>query len=408
MQHQSSTKIEATVFDPAPPPGLFAALGPALVVASVGLAFAGVSSGELLALGAALVLAYEIRPRRGPKKTRIACKPGSIRVPFRGLIRARDILGATTARVGDRSSLVLTHRRRRRTPMAIEVESDEALATICKSLGIGHHGFGQIRFITKPAGAERWRYPVATAAIISLVLTLVSVSGTGLLGFAFAMLLLLVAIVALVRVSTVPPMVQLTSAGVFVPVRGSTFLPFHMIEEVTLRPNELLFRVRTDEETIVHVVPIKTATWSRQSCSAPELEHFVAQIRAAVDRAHGKFIFKPEPTLTKRLERAENEPMADWLARIDMLGVGAAGYRTTAFDAAELWTLLEDPEANGDVRAAAARILARLDPKTLKVRVADVLATVRDDEVRTRIADTLEELEPSHEELGTRQSERGA
>jgi len=118
-----------------------------------------------------------------------------------------------------------------------------------------------------------------------------------------------------------------------------------------------------------------------------------AQIRAASDRAHGKFRTKSAPeALANRLARKENESDADWYARLDTLTI-SAGYRALSADPAEIWTLFEDPEAPADVRAGAARVLRRIDKDTLRVRVKDVLATVRDKETRVRIADSIEEEE---------------
>jgi hypothetical protein len=395
MEHQSSTKIEATVFDPAPPAPLFTAIG-VMLAATALLSLLVTGPTPLLALCLALIFAYDLRPRRRMKKTRLTCSAGYVRVPGRGLIRTRDVDGATTARVGDRVAIALSHRRRRRTPIILDLPDEAALATVCKSLGIGHNGFGQIDFITEPTGVERARYVTNAIAFATLALALVpelvAVGGVAALVVAIA------AVLALVRVTNPPPVARLTSAGVFVPLRtGNTFLPFHLIEEVALRPGEILFRVRTDKEALVHVVRVGTSKWSRRACSAAELEHLVAQIRAAVDRAHGKFVFKPEPTLAAQLKRGEHESIAEWHARIDTIGVGAAGYRATALDAVELWSLFEDPEAEADARAGAARILARLDRKALRVRVADVLATVRDDAVRARISESIEENEGEDE-----------
>ncbi len=389
MEHQSSTKIEVTVFDPAPPAPLFTALGVMLgATALLSVLVAGPT--PLFALCLAAIFAYDLRPRRRAKKTRVTCNAGSVRVPGRGLIRTRDIVGATTARVGARVALAIAHRRRGRTPLVLDLPDEAALASVCKSLGIGHNGFGQIDFITEPALHERARYLIDAIAAVTLALSVVSGSSFG----GIAVIAVLAAIVvALVRFTSPPPFVRLTSAGVFVPRAGSTFLPFHLIEDVVLDAKELTFHLESGADSVAHAVRVRTSRWSRQSCSRGELEQLVAQIRAAVDRAHGKFVFKPEPTLAAQLERGERESIAEWRARIDTMGVGAVGYRATTIDAAELWLILEDPEAKADARAGAARILARLDRKALRVRVADVLATVRDDLVRARIADSIDEDE---------------
>ncbi len=386
MQHQSSTAIEATVFDSAPPsvitPVVMGISGAMTVLAYVG------SSWALFGVAFALLLAWDLRPRRGPKHAMLSCRAGAIRVPGRGLIRARDVRGATTARVGDRVALALAHRRRRRTPIIIDVADDAALAAVCKSLGIGHNGFGEIELVAQPTNFERLRAPLNALALLDIAFMFVpdTLPVAGALAFP---LFAAFAFFTVLRIVTPTPTITLTSGGIFVPLPLRTFVPFHVIEEVRAEPDKLVLRLRTSEGVVVRSVPIKTSG-SRAACTPAALAHLVAQMRDAVDRAHGKFAFKPEPTLASQLERAENEPLGDWRARIDTLGLGAAGYRATTIDAAELWTLLEDPEAKPDVRSAAARILARLDRNALRVRVADVLATVRDDDVRARIAESLE------------------
>ena len=68
--------------------------------------------------------------------------------------------------------------------------------------------------------------------------------------------------------------------------------------------------------------------------------------------------------------RRNGESPRDWLARLDVTGqtlAAGAGYRGTTLDSEDLWAILEDPEAEPDLRAAAARVLrhaprhARLD-----------------------------------------------
>jgi len=139
-------------------------------------------------------------------------------------------------------------------------------------------------------------------------------------------------------------------------------------------------------------LPIRAVKHARHGMTREELEHLTAQLRAASDRAHGRFRTKTAPeALASRLARNDGEKDADWHARLDTLAMGGGGYRALAVDPAELWALLEDPEAPADVRAGAARVLRRIDKDILRVRVKDVLATVREPETRARIADSIEE-----------------
>jgi hypothetical protein len=60
--------------------------------------------------------------------------------------------------------------------------------------------------------------------------------------------------------------------------------------------------------------------------------------------------------------------------------------------------LLEDADASPNARAAAARLLSRVAPDELRVRVADVLLTIRDERARVRIASTFDEDALAQEE----------
>ena len=62
-----------------------------------------------------------------------------------------------------------------------------------------------------------------------------------------------------------------------------------------------------DGEKAPTLYPVATthARWARQGLSGPELDHLVEQIRAASERAHGKFVLKHEPeAIATQLRRA--------------------------------------------------------------------------------------------------------
>jgi hypothetical protein len=393
MSDQSSktTPLAATVFDGAPPLGPLALLGPALICAGLILAFAvPPDTGTLIACaGIVATAAHGLRPRRRARHTRVFCNIGHVRIAGGATLRARDIVGATTARSDDgRVSLALAHRRRK-SPVIIDVDGEPALMRICKSLGIGHHGFGSIDAIARPTGADTLRY---VAHVVTIATLLVALATRDLAGFgmmmAFASL-----VVAFVSFATTPPMIRMTGQGVYVPTTsGVAFAPFNTIERIDVEPNALAVELHTKDGAVTWRAPTRTVWWRRQGMSRAELEHIVTQLRAAVDRAHGKFVVKSEAeSAAAKLRRAPGESLRAWLARIDTFGTGSVGYREMALDAGELWTLLEDPEAHPDTRAAAARMLSRVAPGELKVRIANVLATARDKNVRTRISASIDE-----------------
>jgi hypothetical protein len=371
---------------------------------ALGFAALATLAPHLVALWIALALVRDLRPRRRPKRTKLVCKGGEVVVPRSGKIRARDILGATTCRNADGVSLVLHHKGRALRPIILDLPNDEALATVCRSLGIGHHGFGFVDAAVGP-GAGDW---VRTAsAITSLVLLAAGVLSPPALveslGGLFALSLFTWVVTALMTWRPQARTIRMTSGGVYVPSHVHPGpLAFRDIERVEATPHSLRFVVDTPSGRTELPVGISPARWSPRAPSFDELAHVAAQIQAAADRAHGKFAIKAEPeAIATMLERGEHESILDWHARIDTIGVGAGGYRSTSADAADLWALLEDPEAKPTVRAAAARLLSRHDKERLRVRVADVLASVRDDQTRTRIADAIEE-EPSSDEPARR------
>jgi hypothetical protein len=387
MQDKSVTTIPARVFDPMHRARWIVAACATSVTAGIALlAVSPIVGFALMMLGVATALSWDLRFRRRARDRMLVCKPGSIHTPGSGLIRARDLEGATTARVGERVALVLAHRRRRRQPLILELADEASLDTICKSLGIGHHGFGYIDFVTEPARTESWSRVLGAIGVVSVL----SMLAEPLIGFgALFLSLTAIVILAFVRLALPPPFARITSTGVFLP--SGMFVPFRSIEHVELLADVMIFRVRTERGAPELRVPVRAVVRARHGMTRRELEHMAEQLRAASDRAHGQFKLKSVPEgLAVRLARGAAENDADWHARLDTLTLGA-GYRALSAEPAELWALLEDPEAPTDVRAAAARVLRRIDKDTLRVRVKDVLATERDEATRARIADSIEE-----------------
>lgn len=385
---------------------MLAILGPALAIVGTVLAVASVGAhvaGPVFVVGMAITLLYGLRPRRRPHETRVFCNIGRVWIPKVGTIRARDVVGATTARFGNHVTLMLAHKRRK-SPVFIEVADEGELRDICKSLGIGHHGFGSVDVPVRQTGADKLRYivhPATLAVIIAAFLASGETQAT--LASWATMFGMLAGMVGIITLATPPPKIRVTSSGVYLATKdGQAFAPFSSIKRITLSKDAIVVELRTAEDTsVIWRVDATQATWRRQLASRAELEQLVAQIQAAVDRAHGKFVVKPEPeTALAQLRRAEGEPLRAWLARIDTLNIGATAYREASIEEPELWALLEDPEAAADTRAAAARVLARAAPDELKVRVANVLATERNERTRARIAASLDEraLELEEEE----------
>jgi hypothetical protein len=316
---------------------------------------------------------------------------------------------------------MLAHRRRKQTPIILDLPDEAALARVTKSLGIGYHGFGEVGAVLQAPAVETWSRAGHVLAIPLIVSCMVLDFGSdigALFGFGLLTALTVMAclITVAMRSASVVRKVVLTPTGLFLPrayvgqtlVAGGTFVPFDAIARVDDAHGRL--DVVTQLDAIEATLPVEASPswWLRKGLSKGEIAHVVSQIRAASARAHGNYVMKKEPeTFTAQLRRAPGEGIREWLARLDVLSLSAAGYRGAQVDARDLWTILEDPEADPDLRGASARLLVHIAPEDVRPRVADVLATVRDDRVRARIsasldADVLEEEEREEQRAARR------
>jgi len=407
MQDQSSssrTTVEANVFDLAPRVGLLGVLGAVALFAAFVLGqMPHPPSPALAAIGWLALFAADVRPQRRPRRTRVFCKPGSLQIAGGAKIRARDLVGATTARHDDRVSLMLAHRRRQSRPIVLDLPDEASLATICRALGIGHHGFGYVDLAVAPS-SYTWLRLLSAAALVPFSLLMVALPSDlmdlavalAVLGF-FGWLVFLLG-----SVTTASPLLRLTPGGVFLP-RASwngAFIGFDRMEDLRRDRDRLVLTTKAqDGSTAAIPVQFRTSRWNRFAPTMDEVAHLESQLRAATDRAHGNAApERAREAFAAVIERAPGEPLRDWLARVDAIAVGAQGYRSSATASRdELWSLLEDPDASPNARAAAARLLSRVAPDELRVRVADVLSTVRDERARVRIAASYDE-DALHEE----------
>ncbi len=408
----------ATVFDSARPLHVLAAAALGGCVASVVLGFLGWPGAFTLFLGSlAALLVWDVRPRRRPRKALIECRAGMVRGRGIGTVRARDLVGATTATHAGRVSLMLAHRRRKHSPIILDLPDEVALRAVSKSLGIGYHGFGEVGAVLQAPPVETWSHAFDLLALAFILAAVVFGSGyggqyTALTGELFGMMAALAVfgsvVMLAVRWASIAPRVALMPTGLFLPQRylgqnivaGGSFIPFGAITRIDEAGGRLDVVVEAEGlPSATLLVPALPSRWMRKGLSRGEIAHVASQIRAASERAHGNYIVKQEPEASAaQLRRASGEGLREWVARIDALSLPAAGYRGAHVSAADLWSMLEDPEAHPDVRGASARLLVRIAPEDARTRVADVLAAVRDERVRARItasldADALEEQE---------------
>lgn len=346
------------------------------------------------------------RRQQAPRDAELVTGPGYVDVRGVGRTRsqrlfARDITGGTTARTRRGVLLTLQHRHRDQ-PITIELPTEAEVERVRLALGIGHGGFGTVAWRTSTDRLQRTAIFGRIAAILfsSLALVLPMLAPeTGLLGLALGQFAFFGGLLGLVGLaaSTREPTVVMGPEGLRIHTPGGWFaLPYGAVEDIEVNPHAIVFKVPAP----YYSVAVPWDAFARAGMSPPERDRLLSQIRAAAQRARGHGT--PKEDVTGRLDalRRNGEPTRDWLARLDVAGQVLAvgtGYRGHVLEPEDLWAILEDPDAEPDLRTAAARIL-RNAPNT-RVRIDAAVAAVRDDltnrRLRVAVADDLDQA--SHE-----------
>jgi hypothetical protein len=188
------------------------------------------------------------------------------------------------------------------------------------------------------------------------------------------------------------PTIVMASEGLRLKTRLGWFaLPYDGVQNVDDEPRGFVFNVPPP----YHTVAVEQLSAMMGGLGQSDRGTVVAQIMAAALRARGLGPHKQDVSGRVEVLRRHGESPRDWLVRLDMAGqmlAAGSGYRGNTLDAEDLWSVLEDPEAEADLRAAAARIL-RHAPNT-KVRIDAAVAAVRDEatskRLRVAIADDLD------------------
>lgn len=333
-------------------------------------------------------------PRRqdAPRPAELECGPGYVDVKLAGTrnqrILVKDITGATTARVADGVLLTLQSRDRDQ-PITIHVSSDAEAEKIRQSLGIGHGGFGALSWRT--AGDSQMRQGfygriVAAASIALITATAYLVGGEfvilasmlgGIAGFVGALL-------GIMGLGTKhrPPTVVMTAEGLRLLTKSGWFaLPYNAILDVWREPEAIGFRVPHP----YNFVSVAMTPQGLGGICKHEGDILLAQVTAASQRARGLGPQKNDVTGRLDMLRRNGQTTRDWLMRLDthaqLLDAGP-GYRGNTLDTEDLWAILEDPEAEPELRTAAARILRHTNARS---RIDAILATVREEGVNRRL-----------------------
>ena len=368
--------------------------------------------GVLLSLGlVALASILPLRQRKA-RPVELACGPGFVTVKKAGSrnqrIDARSITGATTARTSRGILFTLQHSKRDQ-PITIEVENEAEAEKIRHSLGIGHGGYGTIGWhaaATSTQSSGFWgrliTFVVATT-IASLGL-FVSEEAAGMTAIGTVHLGLICAILGIAGWVNKPvvPSVQMTAQGLMLnTTRGWFSVPYDHVLGIETTPKMLRFVVPPP----YNVIEVEMTTDLKGTGLALEdRDRLAKQIMSASARARGLGPSKNDVTGRLDVLRRNGENPRSWLERLDMTGRmlenAGIGYRGHTLDESDLWSILEDPEAEADLRAAAARVLRHLGRPETRVRIDTAVAAVRDESTsrRLRIA-VRDDVDNASEEL---------
>lgn len=350
-----------------------------------------------------------LRQRRS-RQARLECGPGYVDVKNAGSrnqrIHARSIVGATTARTKDGVLLTLQHKDRDQ-PVSLEVANDGEAEKVRHALGIGHGGFGTLEWRTQHDQTKKAGFVGRILAVIAGMLILAlglgaSVEAAIAAGVVIGQVGVIGAIIGLVGLlgKRSDPSVVMAAEGLRLRTpRGWFTVPYHAVLRAEDHKRGLVFHVPPPYGTVgVEVNGPATGGLSERDRAI-----VMAQITAAAQRARG--LGPQKQDVTGRLDtlRRNGESARDWLVRLDMAGQmlsTAPGYRGNTLDADDLWAILEDPEAEAELRAAAARVLRHAPQPNVRARIDAALAAVRDEGVSKRLRVAIrDDLDGASQEL---------
>jgi hypothetical protein len=362
-----------------------------------------------------------VRPRRGT----VTVGPGSVHIRS-GIasqtLRVGDVTGASTARLeGDRVVLSIARSYRSGVPIALELESERDAAEVLGALGVGRSGFGAVAWPLEPRAEDSLRtYAWLAAAGALAILGLVAwkwVAGFGdddlsvlvvvLVGLGLGVLPVISVIDRMLGQVRGQSQLALRGDGLHVATRqGARCIPFRDVHSVAEVEDRMVI---TEASGWVTALPFPSTKLPR-GLSREDRAVVMAQIRSAAARARGLGELPADTTALEPLAHRPGEPASDWLARVEQAAnVFRSGYRGATFGPEDLWRVADDPDAAPDLRAAAARVLVRVDAGA-RPRVAALTEAVRDPRARALVragwddeAGVTAEAEAALEEIAARQ-----
>ncbi len=383
---------------------------------------AGVPSALLATLGIALFFGVGLVPlrQRRRKTAELEAGPGYVDIRHAGTrsqrIDARSIVGGTTARTATGVLFTLAHAKRDQ-PITIEVESDADAERIRQSLGIGHGGFGTVGWRTVPSAAAKtgfWGqlFTLLIGATIAGLGFFVSHEAAGMAALMlgqFAFLSVILSLVGFFGKSSTQSVVM-TAEGLRIQTKQGWFtLPYDHVLGIEPVRGALRFRVPPP----YHAVDVEmSGTLLGTGLRPDDRDALIKQIMSASARARGLGASKNDVSGRVDVLRRNGESPRDWLARLDMAGrmleTSTAGYRGHTLDTEDLWAVLEDPDAEGDLRAAAARVLRHSQKPETRQRIDAAVAAVRDDATNRRLRIAIrDDVDNASQELAVLDAQEG-
>jgi hypothetical protein len=261
------------------------------------------------------------------------------------------------------------------------------------ALGVGHSGFGTVAWTTQVDSNARTAIVGRIMAVVGFTLmTLLQVgmsdhdAAVGLCGFLgmIAGIGALLGLVGLFGRAPDPTVVMAWDGLKLRSVRGWFALPYAMLERLEDHARGLVFHLPQPHPS----VGVEKSGPVVGGLSDDDRKILVAQITSAAQRARGLGPHKDDVRGRVDQLRRNGESPRDWLVRLDMAGQmlsAGSGYRGNTLDMVDLWAILEDPEAEADLRAAAARVLRHSPQPEVRVRIDAAVAAVRDESTNKRL-----------------------
>jgi hypothetical protein len=387
----------------------------ALAVFALGafVSLPGSLSAVLVLLGFALFNAvglFQLR-QRTPRNAELVLGPGFIEIKRAGTrnqkIRAKDITGGTSART--KNGFVFTMQLKNRDqPVTLELKTEDELVRLRHALGVGHSGFGTVAWTTQVDSNARTAATGRTMGFLGFgLMSLLMMAmddknaATGLSAFIgmFAGIGMLLGLVGLFSRTSDPTVVMAWDGLKLKSVRGWFALPYGMLAQLEDHKRGLVFHLPPPHPP----VGVEKSSAIIGGLSEADRQTLIAQVTSAAQRARGLGPQKDDVRGRVDQLRRNGESPRDWLTRLDMAGqmlASGSGYRGNTLDAEDLWAILEDPEAEPELRAAAARVLRHSTRAETRVRIENAVAAVRDEATNKRLRIAVrDDLDGASQEL---------